>query len=295
MHRRTCAAAIAVSVISSDATGPPLATRRRSRGPEPLVVRSERRARWDALVRQSGRGVGGQVLSPGSVSVVEVDEVVLEIEVDDDEGALVGVVVDDDVLVELLAVEDDEVLVELVVVEDDDVVLEVVVVEDDEDVLAVDDVLDDDEVVVLVVDVLVELLLDELVDVGADEDVEVEDEVLVVVVDPGGESQSRSQVAAVSSPLHVASPQHTVTLCSVQEAPQRAMSQPTGLVPWFPQQKRLAGLPLCTPAQSAGHETQLSPSPTSQRPLPQLAPPTQSCAHDPQVSVASQMPLVQEA
>ena len=297
---------IEVSAMSPGATSPPLATRRRSREPEALVVRSERRARCAALVRQSERGVGEQAVFPGPASVVEVDDVVLKIEVDDVEAS-VGAVVEDDVLVELVALADDDVLLDVVVVDDpgsvlvvtvDDVELEVVVVEeveDDEDVLVLDDVLDDEEVVVLVVDGLVELLLDVLVDVGADEDVDVEDDVLVVVVGPGGGSQSRSQVAAVSSPLHVPSPQHTTTLWSVQEAPQRATSQPTGLVPPLPQQKRLAGLPDWIPAQSAGHETQLSPSPTSQTPLPQLAPPTQSWGHDPQVSLASQMPLVQLA
>jgi len=255
MHRRSPVAAIEVSAISSGAIGPPLATRRRSRGPERPVVRSERRARCAAPVRQSGRGAGGQAVSPDFASVVEVDEVVLEIEVDDDARALLEVVVDEDVLVELLAVEDDDVVLEVVVVDVpgrvlvvtvDDVELEVVVVEemdDDEDVLAVDDVLDDDEVVVLVAGGLVELLLDVLVDVGTDEDVEVEDDVLVVVVGPGGALQSRSQVAAVSSPLHAASPQHATTLWSVHEAPQRALSHPTGFVPALPQQKRLAGLP----------------------------------------------------
>ena len=298
MHSRTRVAASEVSAISPGSIGPPLATRKCIKGPETLVVRSERRARCVVLVRQSARGVGEQAVFPRPPIVVDVDEVVLETELDDDEGALVGVVVGDDVLVELLDVEEDDVVLDVVVVDPgsvllvtvDDVELEVAKgMEDDEEVL------DDDEVVVAVVDGVLELLLDVLVEVGADEDVDVEDEVLVVVVDTGPEAQSRSQVAAVSSPLHMASPQHTTTLWSVQEAPHRAASQPTGLVPPLPQQKRLPGLPDCTPAQSVGQETQFSPSPTSQIPLPQRGPPTQSCGHDPHVSVASQIPLAHAA
>lgn len=295
MHSRTRVAASEVSAISPGSIGPPLATRRCIRGPETLVVRSERRARCVAFVRQLGRGVGEQPVFPRPPRVVDVDEVVLETELDDDEGVLVGVVVGDDVLVELLDVEEDDVVLDVVVVDDPGSVLLVTVDDVELEVVVVEGMEDDDEVVVAVVDGVVELLLDVLVEVGADEDVDVEDEVLVVVVDVGPEAQSRSQVAAVSSPLHMASPQHTITLWSVQEAPHRAASQPTGLVPALPQQKRLPGLPDCTPAQSMGQEMQFSPSPTSQTPLPQRGPPTQSCGHDPQVSVASQIPLAHAA
>ena len=290
MHKRTRVAERVVIAISSGSIGPASASRRRSAAPE-RAVRKESRARSVALVRQSARGTAGQPVFPRPTSVVDVDEVVLETTVEDEER-LVWVVVDDDVLVELLDVDDDVVLD--VVLVDDEVAVDIVVVDEAASVLVVtlDDVELDDVVVEAVDDDDEE---DVLVEVGADEEVEVEDDVLVVVVDAGEPEQSRSQVLAVSSPLHRPSPQHTAALSSVQEAPHRVASQPTGLVPPLPQQKRFEGLPLCTPAQSAGQVTQFSPSPASQMPLPQKAPPTQSCGHDAQVSVASQMPLVHAA
>ena len=235
--------------------------------------------------------------------LVEVDvelELVDELVVEDVVELVVGTAVDD---VEVLVVDDfvvlvlDEVVDDVVVLLVEDVVGLVVeevvelvvgtVVVDDVEVLVVDDfvvlVLDEvvDDVVLLVDDVVV-LVEVEVVDVG-------------VVVEVDDDEQSRTQVPAVSLPPQRPSPQHTLTGFRVQLEPHRFTSQPTGFVPALPQQKRVPGLPLWIPAQSAGQETQLSPSPASQIPLPQTAPPTQSCAQLAQVSLASHTPFVQAA
>jgi hypothetical protein len=91
--------------------------------------------------------------------------------------------------------------------------------------------------------------------------------------------QSMAQSAQDSSPSQTRSPQQyepgtagTVVHWNPPEV-HRASAQPTGFEPSpSPQQYRLDGLPLWTPAQSDGQDTQSSPSPASQMPLPQTAP-----------------------
>jgi hypothetical protein len=64
--------------------------------------------------------------------------------------------------------------------------------------------------------------------------------------------------------------------------------------PPSPQQKRFEGLPLCLPRQSAGQETQSSPLPASQMPLPHRGPEfaRQSFGQPLQFSPASHTPLL---
>ena len=94
----------------------------------------------------------------------------------------------------------------------------------------------------------------------------------------GGAPQSRGQLRPSSGLSHTKSPQHVLPPepwgVSVQLKPpevQRVSAQPTGVSPPNPQQKRPLGLPLWTPVQSWGQLRQSSPSPASQRPLPQVA------------------------
>jgi hypothetical protein len=261
-------------------------------------VRTTRSDRCEALARQPASGVVGHwapYTGPGAV--VDVVEVVAGIAVLPvgrlDVEVVVLVVVVEDVLLVGAAVVVVELVLEAVLVGAAVVVLDVA----EPVVLLVDEVLVLVVLVevvgrVVVVDVLLELV--ELLDVVV---LLVVDEVLVelVVLVVGPVPQSRAHVLDVSSPLQTASPQQTVTVWVVQAAPQRPGSQPTGFVPAAPQQKRPAGLPLCTPGQSAGQETQLSPSPTSHTPLPQRAPPTQSCGQPAHVSLVSQVPSVHDA
>jgi len=93
----------------------------------------------------------------------------------------------------------------------------------------------------------------------------------------GGAPQSISQLNPSSVPSQTVSPQHEpIAGTLVQETPpseQRLSPQSSGFWPSpSPQQKRLLGLPFCLPLQSSGQETQSSPSPASQTPLPQSAP-----------------------
>lgn len=79
---------------------------------------------------------------------------------------------------------------------------------------------------------------------------------------------------------------------------QRESLHATGFWPSpSPQQNRPFGWPFCLPLQSLGHDTQSSPSPASQMPLPQLAPLPleQSAGQDAQSSPDSQIPLPQHS
>ena len=110
----------------------------------------------------------------------------------------------------------------------------------------------------------------------------------------GATPQSREHEVLFSVPAQVPSPQQVEAVVVVQLPHCEALQPTLPMPPAAPQQKRPFGLPPWRPLQSAAQVRQFSPPPASQIPLPQVAPPAvQSAAHDAQVSVVLQMPLVQ--
>jgi hypothetical protein len=90
--------------------------------------------------------------------------------------------------------------------------------------------------------------------------------------------------------------QKSSAAASMQRPSFTSSPQAIGFVTWpslKPQQNWLPTEPCCFPAQSPGQVTQFSPSPASQRPLPQSAPLTsaQSAGQFKQSSPGSQTPF----